>query len=295
MVMEMKTSNLKGMLLKKRFLVMTALAFLLLQCEPIFSDTIIPVSSGTSVTVFEQTGGISQYTYSVSVLMGTGGTFSTSAAEYYTVISDGMYVIIRCWSPRYRSGHSVGSNIVAARLNGVSGYPEGLWATSAEGYTMGYNGIAESVENALGPSDQIGPYAQSHCTYLGDQHSEIILSFSLPTLDSDGDGIPDDKDMCPLENSVGLDANQDGCIDRVSDLASVIESLRLNPGIENSFTEKAINAYSKFKGGNVRAAVNILNALVKEVEAQEGKKISEDDAAMLIQFVRNSIWLMENS
>lgn len=138
----------------------------------------IPVTDGTSVTVYEQTGGIFPHEYSVTTLLGRGGAFNTIANEQYSVSSDGTHVKIHCYSPRYRGGLNVGSNIVAVRLNGVPGFPEGLWASSIQGLTLGYNGIEESAVNALGPDDQIGPYLNSHCTYLGDQHSEIIVEFS---------------------------------------------------------------------------------------------------------------------
>ena len=111
--------------------------------------------------------------------------------------------------------------------------------------------------------------------------------------DDDNDGIPDTEDLCPLENPQGLDANLDGCTDTVCDLASVIQSLGLHHGIENSLVQKASNACAKFNEGNTEAAINMLNAFINEVEAQRGKKISEEDAGMLIQFAQNAILQMQ--
>ncbi len=143
--------------------------------------SIVPVTDGTSVTVFEQTGGIYQHTYTISTLLGSGGEFSTAGNEYYTVSSDGTYVKIHCYSPEHREGVSVGSNIVAVRLDGVPSFPEGLWASFIQELALGYNGIEESAMNALGPKDQIGPFLNSYCTYLGDQYSEIVVGFDAPT------------------------------------------------------------------------------------------------------------------
>ncbi|MBU7048309.1 MAG: hypothetical protein HXS54_17900 [Theionarchaea archaeon] len=107
--------------------------------------------------------------------------------------------------------------------------------------------------------------------------------------DSDGDGVPDEEDLCPQENPEGLDANLDGCTDRICDLAEVVQSLGIHHGIENSLVQKATNSCDKFNRGKITAAVNMLHGFINAVEAQSGKKISEDDADMLIQFARNAI------
>lgn len=56
-----------------------------------------------------------------------------------------------------------------------------MWASLISDYTIGYGGIEGSRWNALGPSDQIGPYLDSLCTYLGDYDSEIVLGFTAPS------------------------------------------------------------------------------------------------------------------
>jgi hypothetical protein len=141
----------------------------------------VPASAGTSVTVFEMTGWLVEHTYDISTLMGGGGMFWTAAMwmEMYTVTSDGNFVTIHCYRdpPYYCTGFAVGNNIVAVRLNGVPDHPEGLWASVVMSYTIGVEGTAESVYNALGPVDQLGPYANSPCTYLGDFDSEMTLGF----------------------------------------------------------------------------------------------------------------------
>ena len=151
------------------------------------ADTIealtIPVSSGATLTIFEATYWVQAYSFEVSAVLSTGVEFSTDAilSEDYSVTSDGDYVRIECYCvpPYPRTGTATGSNIVAVRLDGVPGHPEGLWASEVVGYSTGLGGIEESVVNALGPASQEGPYLDSLCTYLGDYSSEIVLGFSV--------------------------------------------------------------------------------------------------------------------
>lgn len=143
----------------------------------------VPVSAGTSVTVWEQTGSIENYTFSVSTLMSAGGYFWTCAqiSEVYTLTSDGTYLKIQCYRdpPTYLPVYGPGGNIVAARLNGVPDYPDGLWASVVVSYKINVNGSSESVYNALGPDTQVGPYKDMYATLLGDYSTEIVLGFGV--------------------------------------------------------------------------------------------------------------------
>ena len=107
--------------------------------------------------------------------------------------------------------------------------------------------------------------------------------------DSDGDGIPDELDECPFDNPQGLDADVDGCTDSLDDLPSVIEGLDLEHGIENSLISKVENALKSLEKGKMGAAINQVEAFMNQVRAQKGKKISEEDADMLIQYALNVI------
>lgn len=147
--------------------------------EPL--NDLVPVSLADAVTIYEQTGAVFTYTFSVSVLMGPGGMFTGTADEHYTATSDGTYLAIHCFRDDWWSGTGVGNNIVAVRLDGVPDFPEGIWASLIVDYSLGYNGIAESRFNALGADTQIGPYADKLCTYMGDQHSDLVLGFQTPT------------------------------------------------------------------------------------------------------------------
>jgi hypothetical protein len=147
--------------------------------------SVVPVSSGTDVVVYEQTTDVYQYTFSVSDLMGNGSlsSFGTMADEFYTVTSDGTYLKIRCYRANWLLGTAVGNNIVAVKLCGVPTFPEGLWASSIVNYTLGYAGTAESRFNSLGPDTQVGPYMPAPlATLMGDQDSELVLGFAPPPI-----------------------------------------------------------------------------------------------------------------
>ena len=143
---------------------------------------VVSVSEGMSITIFEQTGAVYSYTFDVDDLMTVGCTFTTIAmiSETYTITSDGTYLTIHCYRvpPSPGSGTATGNNIVAVRLDGVPGFEDGIWASIIVDYTIGEGGIEDSVWNALGPADQVGPYGDSLCTYLGDYDSEIVLGFT---------------------------------------------------------------------------------------------------------------------
>ena len=120
--------------------------------------------------------------------------------------------------------------------------------------------------------------------------------------DSDGDGIPDDldsdddndgildvDDACPFEDATGQDADGDGCIDKIEDLPQVVEDLNLPQGTENSLKDKINNIQNSIDAGNITTAINQLNAFINQVNALKGKKITDAEADMLIQYATNLI------
>jgi len=140
-------------------------------------DDFIPLSSGSFVIVYEQTGEVAALNFSVRKIMDRGCVFTTDADEWYFLTSEGDYLGIQCFRANRLSGDAVGNNIVAVRLDGVLEHPEGVWASRIINCTLGYNGIEASINNALGPDTQLGPYQDRIATCLGDQLSDMILGF----------------------------------------------------------------------------------------------------------------------
>ena len=124
----------------------------------------------------------------------------------------------------------------------------------------------------------------------------LILNLKPTIPDADGDGIPDDVDACPEEDATGFDTDQDGCIDNLTGLNNMLETL-VNQGVidtvlKNSLLSKVLTAEKSADKENIDAAINKLEALIHEINAQRGKKISEDAAAELIVYTESIInWL----
>ena len=131
----------------------------------------------------------------------------------------------------------------------------------------------------------------------GNQPRKLLILNLKPTIpDADGDGIPDDQDACPEEDATGFDTDQDGCIDNLTGLNNMLETL-VNQGVidtvlKNSLLSKVLTAEKSADKENIDAAINKLEALIHEINAQRGKKISEDAAAELIVYTESIInWL----
>ncbi len=117
--------------------------------------------------------------------------------------------------------------------------------------------------------------------------------FLVALLDVDNDGIPHDQDACPCQDSSGFDADSDGCIDTLSGLTGVVETLVTEGVIEqvlqNSLLAKVENAEKSVDKENICAAIDKLEALKNEVNDQRGNKISDDAADLVVKYVDNVI------
>ena len=113
------------------------------------------------------------------------------------------------------------------------------------------------------------------------------------TVDSDGDGVPDDVDLCPAANATGFDVNGDGCIDSTSGLGTIIGTLVqegvIAPELQTSLMAKVENAEKSATKENICAAVNQLGALKNQVNAQRGNKISDEAADEITEYTDSVI------
>lgn len=128
-----------------------------------------------------------------------------------------------------------------------------------------------------------------------------VTSFSdyvlVAPLDTDGDGVPDNfngvEDRCPFEDATGFDVDGDGCIDSISGLTTLVEILVdegvIDEQMQNSLLSKVDNASKSADKENICAVVNQLEALINQVNAQRGKKISDEAADQVINYAQSVI------
>jgi hypothetical protein len=120
-----------------------------------------------------------------------------------------------------------------------------------------------------------------------------ITIIDAATHDTDDDDVPDAQDNCPLvanpgQQDVDDDNIGDACDptdDRtaaqvIADLTAQLESNPAGPG--NSYLSKLQAIADKIGSGDSTAACNQLDAFVNEVNAQVGKKLTQEQADALL-------------
>ena len=124
--------------------------------------------------------------------------------------------------------------------------------------------------------------------------TEIVESCVIS--DSDGDGVPDVDDNCPLEDSTGADANADGCIDNIDDFSTVIEGVNIDSKTEEKILKQADRVIMFFDEGKIEQGIRELGRTNKTIEKSLDKEeISLEEAYMLIDFDENIISWTENN
>jgi len=210
----------------------------------------------------------------------------TSAAESQWLIDTfGYENLEHCWIGAYQPPGSA--------------EPDGGWTWvtgEAWGFTNWFpvepNNVNEGMENAVALEQGVMPGS-------GAAWNDVTSSWLLRgyvaeySVNSDGDGIPDDADLCPNQDATGFDADRDGCIDSMQGLIAMIVTLAKEGVIElelvASMLEKVANAARSADKENIGAAINQLEALQNHIAAQTGKRISVEAATQVIDYIDNII------
>lgn len=122
---------------------------------------------------------------------------------------------------------------------------------------------------------------------FADGSSAVVVAQTVDDLD--GDGVPDAEDRCPTENSMGRDADGDGCPDRVEDLAALIDEQGLPKGHSDTMAALAGAAAASVSRGRPNTARRQLEALLSLVDAQRGRRIPDETASLITQFIENAV------
>ncbi len=224
------------------------------RCDPDFNNDCVVYDEDIDMIIERYVSSCDEYTC---------GAGDSCWGDYSTCATEGM------WDPLYELSYPDGSidmgDIVVVTWNygGIPG-PSALNITCKD--TDG-DGISDKIDNCLN-------------VYNPGQE------------DVDGDGVGDVCDICPDEDATGFDANGDGCIDTVDGLTDIIETLPddvLSDEVKNSLVSKVENALKSIDKENDEAAINVLEAFINQIEAQRGKKISEEAADILIEYAENII------
>jgi len=80
-----------------------------------------------------------------------------------------------------------------------------------------------------------------------------------------------------------------GAATQVSDLIISIKGFNLESGTENSLVVKLQHALSQVKAGNKGAACNHLKAIINQVQAITGKKLSAAQAGQMVITVKRLV------
>lgn len=158
-------------------------------------------------------------------------------------------------------------------LDGVSFTDPGILDTHAATVYWGDGSTSDVGVTETGGS---GTVAGSH-TYA----DKGVYTVTVTVADNDG-GI----------GSASFDVTVLGAEDVVNDIIDVIGGLGLDPGTANSVGAKLDNALAAIADGRPDTAINMLEAFIKQVTALSGKKITTEDAAMLIDAARTAITII---
>jgi hypothetical protein len=149
------------------------------------------------------------------------------------------------------------------------------------------DGVGDACDNCA--ADENPDQTDGDSDDVGDVCDNCVSDWNPIQADNDGDGLGDVCDDCPFEDPHGMDADGDGCIDRISDLAALVRSLGLPPEVEQALLDSIFASEASIGRGNLRAALNQLEALLLKIEAQRGKSIPGDEADMLTAYAMNII------
>ena len=133
------------------------------------------------------------------------------------------------------------------------------------------NPFGSVVSYSVSATDNVDPLPTVSCTPDSDSVFPLgTITVSCIATDSSGNKATDSFDITTVVTTTTFE----GINDKITDLG-------LPKGIENSLTSKIDTALKSFDKGKTNTTINNLNAFLNEVDAQDKKKLSEQDADLL--------------
>ena len=172
-------------------------------------------------------------------------------------------------------------------LTTVAAAQPGFISTVAGTGTFGFNGdgIPATTAQLAFPFGVFVDGAGN--LFIADTGNSRVRRVEATGPDTDGDGVPDFQDNCPLDSNFDQeDLDGDG-IGNVCDATVnvngavnvlVDDIIALNLNSETALVHHLENALASFASGNEGAAVNQLNAFILLVDAQRGHALTDAEA-----------------
>lgn len=115
--------------------------------------------------------------------------------------------------------------------------------------------------------------------------SEVTKVWEVDSPDADGDGVPDDIDICPGTPDGVVAVDDKGCdaSDLFERLVAEINGLVGPKGIRNSLLVKLNGVQTAIENGQDKVALNKLKSFVNHVKALDGKKLTSGQASLFQQ------------
>ncbi len=151
------------------------------------------------------------------------------------------------------------------------------------------DGLSDGAEVQLHRTDPLDYDSDDDTLSDGD---EVASGTNPLRADTDGDTVNDNIDACPLEDATGSDADLDGCTDTPEGLMEVINAASeedISEIVKNGLIIKVENAAKSIGQGAYEGALGKLEAFIHQIEAQSGKRLSEEMAELLIEYAQNLI------
>lgn len=267
------------------------------------------VVAGTNSTGLDAAAG---WTGMIQVAAGTNHALGITSDHVVVVDSD-------CWY-----GECPGSWTEITQVAGGTYHTVGLLSNGTvlgAAYSTNSNGVANIgdweniIQIAAGANHSLGLMADGKVVATG-RNSELqceVTQWDLGVatepqiepeddviLDTDGDGVPDDVDLCPEEDSNGFDADEDGCVDSLDGLKAMIKQYIAEGSISRRtgyrMLWKVKFALWAERKGKIRYTVYGLKSLKRYVQykAKKGNRIDIEAADMLEQYTNNLIWQLSD-